>query len=71
MTKLLSRKDVMQILNMTDTIEILEKAFADLSNEKAVMPQRTPVAAPDHGGVAYFMPAYLKGIGAIGAKMSC
>ena len=69
MTKLLSRTDVMQVLDMTDTIEILEKAFADLSNDKAVMPQRTPIAAPDLGGLALFMPAYLKGMGALGAKI--
>jgi len=69
MTKLLSRSDVMQVLNMQDTIEILEKAFADLSNDKAVMPQRTPIAAQEHKGLALFMPAYLKGLGALGAKI--
>lgn len=69
MTKLLSRSDVTQVLNMNDTIEILEKAFSDLSNDKAIMPQRTPIAAPDLGGLALFMPAYLKGMGALGAKI--
>jgi ornithine cyclodeaminase/alanine dehydrogenase-like protein (mu-crystallin family) len=69
MTKLLSRSDVMQVLDMKDTIGILEKAFADLANGKAVMPQRTPIAAPDLGGLALFMPAYLKGMGALGAKI--
>lgn len=69
MTKLLSRTDVMRVLDMKDTIQILEKAFADLSNENAVMPQRTPITAPDHSGLALFMPAYLKGMGALGAKV--
>lgn len=69
MTKLLSRSDVMKVLDMKDTIEILEKAFHDLATDKAVMPQRTPIASPDHGGVALFMPAYLKGMGALGAKV--
>jgi len=69
MTKLLSKNDVIKVLNMNDTIEILEKAFTDLSNGNAVMPQRTPIATPDHNGVALFMPAYLKGIGALGAKV--
>lgn len=69
MTKLLSKNDVMQVLNMNDTINILEKAFEDLSKEKAVMPQRTPITAPDHSGLALFMPAYLKGMGALGAKI--
>ncbi|MGD8456905.1 MAG: hypothetical protein PVF83_10995 [Anaerolineales bacterium] len=69
MTKLLSRTDVMDILTMVDTIEILEKAFTDLSNGKAVLPQRTLITAPDHHGLALFMPAYLKGMGALGTKV--
>ncbi|MFH1194453.1 MAG: ornithine cyclodeaminase family protein [bacterium] len=69
MAKLLSKKDVMKVLTMQDTIDILEKAFADFSNNKAVMPQRTPISAADFNGVALFMPAYLKGISAFGAKI--
>jgi alanine dehydrogenase len=69
MTKLLSRKDVMKVLNISETIDILEKAFADLSNQNVNMPQRTPITTPDHGGLALFMPAYLKGMGALGAKV--
>ena len=69
MTRLLSKSDVMQVLNMGDTIEILEKAFTDLSNDNTDMPQRTPIASPDHGGLALFMPAYLKGLGALGVKV--
>lgn len=69
MTKLLSKNDVMKVLNMNDTIDILEKAFTDLSEGKAVMPLRTPILTPDHNGLALFMPAYLKGIGALGAKV--
>ena len=59
----------MKVLDMKDTIEILTQAFKDLSEGKAVMPQRTPIAAPDQGGLALFMPAYLQGMGAIGAKV--
>jgi ornithine cyclodeaminase/alanine dehydrogenase-like protein (mu-crystallin family) len=69
MTKLLSRQDVKEVLTMKDTIEILEKAFSNLATEQAVMPQRTPITTPDHGGLALFMPAYLKGMAALGAKI--
>ena len=69
MTKLLSRNDVEQVLNISDTIEILKSAFADLANNNANMPQRTPIVTPDHDGLALFMPAYLKGMGALGAKV--
>ncbi len=69
MTKLLSRNDVMQVLDMKDQIEILQQAFLDLAEDRAVMPQRTPITSPEHGGLALFMPAYLKGMGALGAKV--
>jgi ornithine cyclodeaminase/alanine dehydrogenase-like protein (mu-crystallin family) len=69
MTKLLSRDDVMRVLDMGETIGILEKAFGDFAAGNAEMPQRTPILAPDHGGLALFMPAYLKGMGALGAKV--
>jgi ornithine cyclodeaminase/alanine dehydrogenase-like protein (mu-crystallin family) len=69
MTRLLSRSDVMSVLEMDDTITILESAFRDLATGNAVMPQRTPIAVPEHTGLALFMPAYLKGMGALGAKV--
>ncbi len=69
MTRLLSKQDVMKVLDMKDTIEILRRAFADLALDKAAMPQRTPITAPDYGGLALFMPAYLGGMGALGAKV--
>ena len=61
MTRLLSKQDVKEVLTMNETIEILEKAFANLSTGQAVMQQRTPIPTPDHSGLALFMPAYLKG----------
>ena len=69
MTRILSRKDVEAVLDMKDTIDILEKAFNDFATGNAVMPQRTPIQSPEYGGVALFMPAYLKGMGALGAKV--
>jgi alanine dehydrogenase len=69
MTRLLSKNDVANVLTMSDTIGILEQAFTDLSNGKAIMPQRTPIPSSDNNGVALFMPAYLKGMGAFGAKV--
>ena len=69
MIRLLSRNDVMQLLLMNDQIEILEKAFSDLSNNQTIMPQRTPILAEEHNGLALYMPAYVKGMGALGAKI--
>lgn len=54
---------------MDTTIDILEGAFRDHATGNADMPQRTPIVAPEHTGLALFMPAYLKGMGALGAKI--
>ncbi|MCP4757762.1 MAG: ornithine cyclodeaminase family protein [Proteobacteria bacterium] len=69
MTKLLSKSDVMHVLNMKDTIDILEKAFNDLATNNALMPQRTAITSPEYKGLSLFMPAYLKGMGALGTKV--
>jgi alanine dehydrogenase len=69
MALLLSKSDVIGVLDMKSTVDIVEKAFAELYNGSANMPQRTPIAVPDNEGVALFMPAYLKQLGAIGAKI--
>ncbi len=42
---------------MQDTIDILDQAFQDLAQDRAVMPQRTPIATPEYGGLALVMPA--------------
>ena len=68
MALLLSKNDVMNVLEMNDVIEKLGDAFRDLSEDNALMPQRTPITVPQHTGLALFMPAYLKGMGALGIK---
>jgi ornithine cyclodeaminase/alanine dehydrogenase len=68
MTILLSRCDVLRLLDMSEVIDIMAKAFVDFQEGRAVMPMRTPIAVPEHSGVALFMPAYLKGMGALGVK---
>lgn len=69
MAILLNREDVAMLLDMDSTIEILEKAFAELAAGQAVMPQRTPIKVADPPGVSLFMPAYLPEIGSLGAKV--
>lgn len=69
MTLLLSKTDVQKVLDMKSTMDIVEKAFAELYQGSALMPQRTPIKVPDHTGVALFMPAFIKNMGALGAKI--
>ena len=68
-TRLLSRKDIEGFFTMHLCMEAVEKAFADLATGNATMPQRTPIAVPDQHGIALFMPAHIKSLGALGAKV--
>ena len=67
MPLLLSRDDVTQILQMPDCMDVVEKAFAELANGTAVLPLRIPITPPD--GLALYMPAYLKEMGALACKV--
>ena len=67
MPLLLSRDDVIRVLQMKDCMEVVEKAFAELANGTAVLPLRTPITPPD--GLSLYMPAYLKELGALACKI--
>jgi len=69
MALLLRREDVQQLLDISSTIEILERAFAELAAGTVTMPQRTALRVEQAAGVALFMPAFLPGMGALGAKV--
>ena len=69
MALLLTKSDVIKVLDMKSTMDIVEKSFAELHGGSALMPQRTPIGVPDHHGVALFMPALIKDMGALGAKV--
>jgi ornithine cyclodeaminase/alanine dehydrogenase-like protein (mu-crystallin family) len=69
MALLLTKSDVIQVLDMKSTIEFVENAFADLYLGNAIMPQRTPITVSEHNGVALFMPSYIKSMGALGTKI--
>ncbi|MFH2035331.1 MAG: ornithine cyclodeaminase family protein [Candidatus Zixiibacteriota bacterium] len=67
MPLLLTRNDVIKVLDMPDCIDIVEKAFAELSRGTAVLPLRTAITPPD--GLSLYMPAYLKEMGALACKI--
>jgi ornithine cyclodeaminase/alanine dehydrogenase len=68
-TRLLSRADIEGFFTMKMCMEAVEKAFADLATGNATLPQRTPITVPDQHGLALFMPAHIKSLGALGAKV--
>jgi len=67
MPLLLSRDDVMQVLKMADCMDVVEKAFAELASGTAVQPLRINITPPD--GLALYMPAYVKELGALACKV--
>jgi alanine dehydrogenase len=67
MTLILNRNDVISVLRMTDCMDVVEKAFAELSNGTAVLPLRTVIKPPD--GLSLYMPAFLKESGALACKV--
>lgn len=67
MTLILSRKDVMSVLDMADCMTVVGQAFVELANGTAVLPLRTALAPPD--GLSLYMPAYLKEMGALACKV--
>jgi alanine dehydrogenase len=67
MTLILNRNDVISVLQMSDCMDVVEKAFAELANGTAVLPLRTGIKPPD--GISLYMPAYLKEMGALACKV--
>ncbi|MGA2966044.1 MAG: hypothetical protein ABSD64_07515 [Terriglobales bacterium] len=67
MPLLLTKEDVVRVLDMRDCIAVVEKAFAELASGTAVLPLRIGIAPPD--GVSLYMPAYLKQMGALACKI--
>jgi ornithine cyclodeaminase len=56
--RVLSQNDVRRAVSMAQAIEIVKKAFAQLSAGKAVVPIRTQLEVVRHEGITLFMPAY-------------
>ena len=68
MTLLLDRTTIESLLDMRQTIAIMETAFAELAMGTVVMPQRIAMPDENYAGIGLFMPARLKGMGAFGIK---
>lgn len=64
---LLTRDEVMKVLDMSECMGANEKAFAELANGTAVLPLRINITPPD--GLSLYMPAYLKEMGALACKV--
>jgi alanine dehydrogenase len=67
MALILTRQDVMAVLNMKDCIKVVEQAFLESNKGNAVLPLRTAITLDD--GISLYMPAYLKEMGALACKV--
>lgn len=67
MVLFLSQKDVKDIVDMKEAINIVESAFSELYRGEVVMPVRTAINTED--GVTLIMPALLKEMKALGTKI--
>ena len=64
---LLNQNDVMKMLDMTQCMEAVEKAFVELASGTAVLPPRINLFTGE--GLGLYMPAYLKEMGALACKV--
>jgi len=69
MVLFLSRKDVEAALTMEDSIEAVEKAFAEHGRGSVNMPLRSVIRLEKNKGSTLFMPAHIEAMGAIGIKV--
>jgi alanine dehydrogenase len=69
MIRILTREEVHRALPMSQAIEAVRDAFAQLSTGRADVPLRTSLKVPRHDGVALFMPAYLSDDDGMGIKI--
>jgi ornithine cyclodeaminase/alanine dehydrogenase len=67
MTLILNKADVASVLEMKDCMNVVEQAFAELSEGSAVLPLRIGITPPE--GVSLYMPAYLKKMEALACKV--
>jgi alanine dehydrogenase len=68
MTLLLSRSDVQQSLSMDEAIDLVERGFIELGGGGVDMPQRPVISLPERNGLAIFMPAWVRKMGALSIK---
>lgn len=66
---MLSAEDVRRAVPMSEAIEVVKGAFAQLSTGKAAVPLRTQLPVEPHEGITLFMPAYLSETDDLGVKI--
>ena len=66
---ILTRKDIENLIEMKDVIDVVEKAFLELAEQTAICPTRLVINIKKYGGQAVIMPAYLGKMDALATKI--
>jgi ornithine cyclodeaminase/alanine dehydrogenase-like protein (mu-crystallin family) len=67
--RLLTRSDVQQSISMREAVEVVKRAFIELSTGRADVPIRIALAQPKHDGVTLVMPGYLSDSESLSVKV--
>lgn len=65
----LSRADLRLLVSMNDAVELMKRAFAELSAGRTISPLRTNIHVEAGGGDSLYMPAYVPAMDALGVKL--
>jgi ornithine cyclodeaminase len=65
----ISRRDVEALLDPRALIDALAATMADLSADRASMPNRVAALVPEHDGLLAAMPGYVPSLGALATKL--
>lgn len=66
---ILNRKDIENLVNMKEAMEVVEKAFLEFHEKKGASPKRLVIGVNEYKGFVYYMPAYLSGMGSLTIKI--
>jgi ornithine cyclodeaminase/alanine dehydrogenase-like protein (mu-crystallin family) len=67
--RLLTRSDVRRSISMREAVEVVKRAFIELSTGRADVPLRTVLSQPKHDGITLFMPGYLSDSESLAVKV--
>ncbi len=67
--RLLTRTDVHRSITMRDAVDVVKRAFSELSTGHADVPLRLALALPKHDGVTLLMPGYLSDLESLAVKV--
>src|SRR5499426_1638894 len=69
MMRLLTRSDVQKSISMREAVEVVKRAFIELSTGRADVPLRIALSQPKHEGITLFMPGYLSDSDSLAVKV--